>query len=255
MKILSIGNSFSVDAQRYLHQLAENEGENLACYNLYIGGCPLKRHWDNWERAAREYAYIVNGGDPLLDEKGEKKLVSIQDAVNEGGWDIITLQPASHDSGEYDTYQPFLNDLSRAVHAAAPAARQLIHETWAYEIDSTHSQFFRYGNSQETMYACLKDAYARAAEAIHAPIIPSGDVIQALRGTPEFNYAAGGQSLCRDGFHMHLIYGRYALAVVWFTFIFQKPVQGKGFRPEGCGEENEPLLRLIREKAAEVILK
>ena len=44
MKLLSIGNSFSVDAQAYLHQVAKAEGETLECHNLFIGGCSLERH-------------------------------------------------------------------------------------------------------------------------------------------------------------------------------------------------------------------
>lgn len=47
MKILSIGNSFSQDAQRYLHRLAKHEGVQLKTVNLYIGGCSLQRHYEN----------------------------------------------------------------------------------------------------------------------------------------------------------------------------------------------------------------
>ena len=41
MQILSIGNNFSQDAQRYLHQIVDADGEALKCVNLMIGGCPL----------------------------------------------------------------------------------------------------------------------------------------------------------------------------------------------------------------------
>ena len=41
MNILSIGNSFSQDAQRYLHDIAKADGVVLSAFNLYIGGCPL----------------------------------------------------------------------------------------------------------------------------------------------------------------------------------------------------------------------
>ncbi|MDD6308286.1 MAG: DUF4886 domain-containing protein [Clostridia bacterium] len=44
INILSIGNSFSQDAQKYLHQIAQADGFNLDAYNLFIGGCPLSRH-------------------------------------------------------------------------------------------------------------------------------------------------------------------------------------------------------------------
>ena len=47
MKLLSIGNSFSQDAQRYLHRIAAAAGESLKCVNLYIGGCSLRTHYFN----------------------------------------------------------------------------------------------------------------------------------------------------------------------------------------------------------------
>ena len=39
MKILSIGNSFSQDAQRYLYRLAKKAGDTFKTVNLDIGGC------------------------------------------------------------------------------------------------------------------------------------------------------------------------------------------------------------------------
>ena len=47
MKILSIGNSFSQDAHRYIHDIAKGEGVNIKCVNLYIGGCSLQTHYVN----------------------------------------------------------------------------------------------------------------------------------------------------------------------------------------------------------------
>ena len=35
MKILSIGNSFSQDAQKYLHYLAKSEGVDIQCQKFY----------------------------------------------------------------------------------------------------------------------------------------------------------------------------------------------------------------------------
>lgn len=43
MKLLSIGNSFSTDAQRWLRDLAAAEGHDLYCVNLYIPGCSLEQ--------------------------------------------------------------------------------------------------------------------------------------------------------------------------------------------------------------------
>ena len=60
MNILSIGNSFSMDAQRYLHQIAKSGGSLINCYNLYIGGCPLSTHHRNMLSEERAYALEMN---------------------------------------------------------------------------------------------------------------------------------------------------------------------------------------------------
>lgn len=61
INILSIGNSFSQDAQRYIHYLAKSEGEDIQTANLFIGGCPLERHFRNMMGDKKEYDLEING--------------------------------------------------------------------------------------------------------------------------------------------------------------------------------------------------
>ena len=44
IKVLSIGNSFSQDATRYLEEIAQGR---IFSRNCYIGGCSLEMHWNN----------------------------------------------------------------------------------------------------------------------------------------------------------------------------------------------------------------
>jgi hypothetical protein len=53
-----------------------------------------------------------------------------------------------------------------------------------------------------------------------------------VRGKEPFQYGKGGMSLCRDGFHMHYIYGRYLLAATWYEVIFGKSILDNGYTPE-----------------------
>ena len=88
MKILSIGNSFSQDAQRYLHNLAKADGESIKCVNLYIGSCSLRTHYINMLENNKAYSFEFNG-----ETTGLK--VSITDALASDDWDYITLQQVS----------------------------------------------------------------------------------------------------------------------------------------------------------------
>jgi len=46
MNILSIGNSFSEDATRYLHRISKIGGA-IVNNEIYIGGCSLEQHAKN----------------------------------------------------------------------------------------------------------------------------------------------------------------------------------------------------------------
>ena len=61
MRILCIGNSFSVDATRYLSQIARCDKTELEVHNLYIGGCPLDVHYLNMLTEEKKYEYWFNG--------------------------------------------------------------------------------------------------------------------------------------------------------------------------------------------------
>ena len=224
INILAIGNSFSQDATQYLHQIAEADGVETKVVNLYIGGCSLERHWANVQSGAKDYLYELNG-------KSTERYVSVQEALQEEKWDYIVTQQASHDSGWAETYEPFLGSLVDYIRKQVPGAQILIQETWAYEIDSTHGNFPRYHNSQQEMYERLSRAYNEAAHRHGLKLIPCGDVIQELRKIPPFVYEEGGISLCRDGFHMNYIYGRYALAAVWYKTITGNSVAENTYIP------------------------
>ncbi|MBQ2780131.1 MAG: DUF4886 domain-containing protein [Clostridia bacterium] len=243
MNILSIGNSFSQDAHRWLHQVADNLGADFHCVNLYIGGCSLQQHWDCYSREVAEH---------LLEENGEAvRLVSIQEALSLADWDVITLQQASHDSGLYDTYQPFLRNLSAAIKATCPRAKIYLQQTWAYASDSTHWAFPRYHNDQAEMYAALIAAYKQAADDIDAGIIPVGEVIQYMRQNAS---AFAAVPLTRDGFHLSLTYGRYAAALTWCGMLTDKDVRNCTFVPwDESGAADEALLAAVNQAVWQVL--
>ena len=224
MNILAIGNSFSRDATAYLHQLLNDCGVENTIVNLYIGGCPLERHWRNIEQNRLDYEYQRNG--QIVERR-----VSIQQVLAEEEWDIIVTQQVSHDSGWAESYEPFLTLIADYLHKLAPRARLCLHQTWAYETDSDHMHFMRYSRDQALMHRKLTACYRDAAQRHGMQLIPCGDVIQALRQEEPFRYGEGGMSLCRDGYHMHLIYGRYAVACTWARALCGAGLEKSGYVP------------------------
>lgn len=245
LRILAIGNSFSMNAMRHLHQIASADGADITAVNLYIGGCSLERHMNNVRADAREYDYQKNGVST-----GEKK--SIREGLLDGPWDYVTMQQVSSLSGVPESYYPYLTELSAYVRALAPDAQQLIHETWAYEKDSTHAQFPLYGRDQARMYRCLSEAYRQACASIGAPMIPAGDVIQALRTeVPYFRYGDGGISLNADGFHLTQDYGCFAAGATWYAFLTGSDIRKNTYSPSPVCDP--AILAAIRETVYSVL--
>ena len=215
MNILAIGNSFSEDATRYLKKIAEADNENLTVANLFIGGCPLSLHLQNIQEDKRAYGFQFNGEDTGI-------FVSIKEAVLSRKWDYITVQQVSHESVNYATYQPYLNDVVAFVRELSPDSKIVVHQTWAYEEGSERlCQELKYQN-QRDMFEDLKSAYDSAYEEIGADmLIPSGELFQEM--------IKRGIKVHRDTFHASFGLGRYALGLLWYKMLTGNKVSGNTF--------------------------
>lgn len=214
MNILAIGNSFSQDATRYVHAIARSMGQKWNTANLYIGGCPLEKHFRNMHTEACAYELQWNGTNTGF-------YVSLREALLSRSWDIITLQQASHYSPFYNTYQPYLNELAAYVRSLCPKAKLYIHQTWAYEANSAKLESVAFP-TPEAMFAAVEKAYDQAAEDIRADgIIPSGKLmLQLSEHTP----------VHRDTYHASLGIGRLALGLLWYTTLSGQRVADCTFR-------------------------
>ena len=230
IKFLAVGNSFSEDAFYYLHDIAKADNIELRVVNLYIGGCSLERHWNNLVTESKDYLYELNG-------QATERYVSVNEILKEEKWNYIMTQQASHDSGIEETYFPYLSQMLEYFKATNPEAEYILHKTWAYEIDSDHGEFGRYHHSQQEMYEKLSKCYDIAAQKTGLRLIPNADIIQAVRKKSPFRYELGEKSLCRDGYHMDLIYGRYLVAAGIYTFLFGGDIRKNSYVPNGADME------------------
>lgn len=205
MNILCIGNSFSQDATRYLHQVSN---EALYVRNLYIGGCPLQAHAENIQSGASVYEYQKNGR--LM------RMISIPEALTKKKWDIITIQQVSHFSGMVETYEPYMEFIISYLKEKCPNAKIMFHRTWAYSTKSQHGGFVNYDKDQIKMYNAIISASNEACAKYGIEIIPNGEAVQMARALPEFNEEV--RDITRDGFHMSLDYGRYLTALVMYKY-------------------------------------
>ena len=210
MRVLAISNSFGVDANRYLHQIARSAGMKLDVCTLYIGGCPLELHYRNMLGDKEAYDLYFNGFNT-----GFK--TSIPEALLSGHWDIVTIQQASFYSPKPDTYTPYAEELYDYIKTCQPKAKVLIHQTWAYEDGSEKLANLGY-ETAKAMFADIQKAYQQCCETIGADgIIPCGQLMMGLLDN-------GIEKVHRDTFHASLGLGRYAQGLLWFKTLTGKSV-------------------------------
>lgn len=227
LKILAIGNSFSVDAMQWIYEIAEDCGvKELTLGNLYIGGCSLERHDKNTVTSAPEYIYFKNTHGVWE----SKESCTILDGIKDEAWDVITMQQASGCSGMPETYPPHLGNLIKFVKAnrTNPKAQIIWHMTWAYQQNSEHQDFVNYEKNQKSMYKAILNTVQ--SQIVSNPeiidVIPTGTAIQNARRGPI------GDTLTRDGFHLSLDLGRYIAGMTWVKKLLNVPIDAVQFVPE-----------------------
>lgn len=237
LKVLAIGNSFSVDAMEFLYQIANNYGvEKIILGNLYIPGASIHDHILQIEKNDSGYIYFKNTGGTWAETYDSKLVEGIQDEL----WDIITFQEASGYSGVKKHYEEELDYLIDYVLKNKTNKESLLlwHMTWAYQQDSTHGGFAFYGKDQMTMYQAICNTVNEQINSRHefSYVIPSGTTIQNLRTT----YL--GDTLTIDGFHLSQNLGRFAAGLCWFHKITGFPIDQITYCPNKVTKKDLKLI-------------
>ena len=223
IKILAIGNSFSVDATTYLHQFSLCGKREIIIGNLHFGGCSLAQHLVFFDNNDSPYEYFKNGAF-------KKRDYTLREALKDEDWDYITLQQNSGNSGVYETFSPGF-DLYKKIQPLTKA-QFVIHKTWSYATYYRDEQFRKYLFDQRLMEKSIDKAYLSFAQELNIKkIIPSADVFGHAR-----KYF--GETLNRDGFHANEK-GRYLLAALWYGYFTKERVAEVNFLSSGYSyEEN-----------------
>lgn len=242
VKILSIGNSFSEDAvEEFLSPLVRAEGLDVVICNMFIGGCSIEKHVENLRENKADYRYRK------IDPKGNMTEVwgyALETVLAEEEWDYVSVQQASHFSGQPHTYA-LLPELLSFIRERVPEdAVLMFHQTWAYSPDSEHGGFANYDWDQMKMYNAIVETVNQETEKTGLElIIPAGTAIQNARTS------ALGTDLTRDGFHLSRPHGRYIAACTWLEAVLGVNPVGNSYVPEGMTAEECRLAQKAAHKA------
>ena len=264
-KVLMIGNSFSICLLNHLPQVAADRGVELDLASLYIGGCSLKRHWENALKDGDEDFKPYRFGRNRFGDFTQGK-INVCDALRLEKWDIVTIQQASHESWDPATYHPYGDNLIAKIRELAPQAKIVVQETWSYT--PWDRRFAKWGIDQDVMYAKLHEAYGTFAKENGFQVIPFGTAVQEWRRRLPVKYAensfggdvvGGGKQDERDHFKrdasgkwvpncdvFHLgRKGEYFQALVWARALFDVDLKDLKYRPDFVSESDAKLMREI----------
>ena len=231
LSILFIGNSFSDDTEAYIvDMLLELGYTNIDVGNLYIGGCDIDTHYYNITNNVRAYDFRMrshNGRkytEYVTTTVGGQKQ-SLAFAIAYKDWDIISVQQASGYSGMADTYNN-LDALVDEVRSKAtnPDVEFVFNMTWAYQADSTHTQFPDYNSDQMTMYNAI---IAATQEKVSYSVVPNATSIQNARTS------LLGDTLTRDGYHLNLQIGRFIAGLTFVAKVTGADITDFAYAPNG----------------------
>lgn len=199
LRVLSIGNSFSVDALGYVPFLMAELAPDVD-FTLCIAHdpyCSLKKHFEN---ANNGYGYTLyfNVEAQPWSSRNDMSLASILDLAP---WDIIIFQQVSYDSYKYSSCQPHLDQLIEWVknRASTPSAMAwLITLSFADGSEQLSKYGFNSDGMAQSIGQCAKSIIQETPISL---IIPSGTAVQYARHTSLDQYGQFGH-LTYDGSHL-----------------------------------------------------
>ena len=270
LKMLMIGNSFSISCLTYLPQVAADCGKVLDLASLCIGGCSLERHGTNIAKekkglpGAYQYDRQVGTGP-----RRTMRAARLTDVLKEDRWDVVTIQQASHLSWQKDSYHPWGDELVKTVRDCAPQAKIVVQETWSYTPFADRLASWKM--SADEMYDRLATAYADFADAMGFDLIRMGRAVQEWRRRLPVVYGehsfggdvVGGRwqnpgahfrrnpdstwSLTSDPFHLNEK-GEYLQALVWAAKLLDADLANLKTHPDCVTDEEARLMRQIAEE-------
>jgi hypothetical protein len=277
VRLLNVGNSFSNNAVKYLHDLVEADGKNkLILGRAVIGGSSPDKHLDK---------ALLNEKDPS-DKNGLYSTgKSLKEYLTDEPWDFITVQQASIKSHDVATYRPHMANLTAYIKKYAPKAEVIVHQTWAYRIDdprfSVKEPAEGEPRTQREMYDGLTRAYEEIAAELNLRIVPVGDAFYAADTDGDWGYRVdtkfdlakakapalpnqthslhvgrrwttkeGKTTLGMDGHHANAA-GEYLGGCVFYEFLFGNVV-GNTFVPPGVDKK---YARFLQETAHAAVAK
>lgn len=244
IRMLSIGNSYTDDANEYLWRVFNAVGYTTnILVNHSIGGCTLQQHVTYHKTSQARYVFHKNTSGSWTTKSSQL----LQYALDNEPYDYVVLHQLCTYSGVGSSYSPWLEQLIDIVRESCPQAKLIWYPSWAFQSDYSGSSFETYYNrDQMKMYNDVVDVTLN----IVLPTRAFGDSIPADAAVQDLRTSYMGDTITRDGYHMSYNIGRYLIALLWVRQISGLPIDGVAWTPGYTyGPNDIPAIKDAVEKA------
>ena len=285
MKVLMIGNSFSICVGKNLPAIVRSGGgHRLELTSAYIGGCSLQTHAEHLQKAEKDPAfspYVVSRWDSADLRKHGRRPGNVLRLLRGERFDVVTIQQASSASWDFSTFYPWAETVISCVKKFNPGAKIMIQQTWSYRPDSPRLAEWKFDSGE--MFRRIVNAYDAFAARTGFELIPSGCAVDIWRKKcgmtyevlsderraayrfPDLPPAAadvigrdfwqkdenGVMRLAKDAIYLNFR-GEYLQACVWYGSLFGEDPRKIAFEPGNMGSD---LCRVLRGCAFEALEK
>ena len=238
ISILAVGNSFSVDAMtNHLYGILEGAGyDDIHLGILYVGGCSIDMHYGYFKNNSASYEYMENTNGKWVNTKSYQPSTAFALRT----WDYVIVQQVSGYSGIPSSYGN-LDALMDLIKSQSRTAKVYWQMTWAYQGDSTHSDFSKYSKDQMTMYNAIVSTVKE--KIVGNPdfngVIPSGTAVQNARTSTL------GDNLTADGYHLENAYGDYIAALTWYCTLTGEGVYDTVYCPSSVVDHHHEIAEAV----------
>ncbi|MBQ9974415.1 MAG: DUF4886 domain-containing protein [Oscillospiraceae bacterium] len=250
LRILSIGNSYSMDFLNALAHMGDAFGLNIEAAYLYEGSCTLRRHAyglanSGFEPYSGDSKNVGKGAlyeyyhtDPATGDIAHQGIyVNVPYALAQADWDVVTLHQGTTTVAFPGTFNSDVDFLTDYLKEEEPNADLYWYMTWSYDPDidpsasrgPTFAEHF--DRDSRSMYNAIVEQVNRnfvpggAFAEDFAGWLPVGAAVQNMR---ELGY---DHSMNRDGFHLSYMGGRFVAALTALKTLFPE-IDLDQLRPE-----------------------
>ena len=241
LRILFIGNSFTMDAVRQLPFFFEATGiTDVQMVHMYYGGRTIPEYVSGWSTVDDYKCYVCNPGETGWTELSGKTLAEVT-AIGE--WDYVTLQEHTgkaiawgRSSSELATETgqvQALVDLVRQTASGSPSIYYILAQAY-HDLSKAQNTTKNFSNTDQMWNVIAPVGQAIVEGCGFDGVISTGAMLQNLRTTTLNN----SNGLTRDGYHMDYGISRFGASCAVFETLIT-PVKSISLDGVVCGPSSD----------------